>query len=697
MKPSFGIFSIEKFTKEQEKEFAAFIDKRARPILIFVYLFGGLIPLLFLLSDYFNFPEQFEQLAQVRASYLVFWVVLTTLTFSQWRLLSLNHSLLIYTTVGMVLITYNNVILIDRQMMLVPSALFFLFGIVISQTGARVALQSTAIAFIVPIVIIGIYDDFGKAERAMLTVLSTWAIAIWLASSILEKVNRRLFKYERAIHEAGKIKAAMLEQEAKANRFKSEFLANMSHEIRTPLTAIMGYAESYFDKDLSRETKDSAVNTIHSNGEHLLTLVNDILDLSKIEAGMLEVEIIDSELFVLVEQVASIQRVVANAKGLEFEVRYQFPLPNKLQTDPTRLRQILLNLLSNAVKFTEQGKIILSVGYLVEPELLIVEIEDTGIGMDKATSDGLFQAYAQADASYRRVYGGTGLGLYISKQLVEKLGGSISVDSEPNRGSCFAFQIYAPLTEMTHMLDQAPDTTMKTGPQGSKVKLNGHVLLADDHDDNRRLIGFRLKQLGLSVDQVENGEQAVERALLGEYDLILMDIQMPIMNGEAATEMIRHTDQETPIIALTANAMQQDIEQYLANGFNAHLSKPLVQDDFVKLLSEYCQTDEQVEEEDDSLFSINNQEYRRMVDDYVSSLPCELELLKFSRSSKDWQKMSRIAHGLKGAAGNFGFNQITEYAAKVERIIHEEKFAEVELAYAELCGEINRVLMQQAR
>ncbi|AWB68839.1 hypothetical protein C2869_21620 [Saccharobesus litoralis] len=537
------------FAPELEDKFSGFTEKRARPVVAFIYWIGGILPLVFMLSDYFNDAYRFDELLLTRSIYMVFWATITFATLSKWRLLTLTQSMLLYVAVGMCYVPYLNMIVGERYVQVVPTALFYLFGIVISQLGAKMALKAGLISCVMPTLLLLAFDKFNQAERNIVFLMFVWGIATWVASLILEKINRRLFLYEHDLDQANRHNQELREKEAQANRFKSDFLAQMSHEIRTPLTAILGYAESYFSEGLSRETKDGTVRTIRQNGEHILTLVNDILDLSKIEAGKLQIEKLNTNWLNVIEQVQQMQAEQAYKKGLEFNLDYHYPLPTEIITDPTRLKQILINLTSNAIKFTAHGSVNLAVSYSREQNTLLFILKDSGIGMSNTMLTGLFKPYHQGDISVRRNYGGTGLGLYICKQLVEKLGGEIKVRSTEGQGSTFTFSIKAEQTASSELIYQSEGQSQKPNHEASmglKVQLAGHVLIAEDNTDNRKLITLKLEQLGLQVTQAEHGEQAVEKALLNDFDLILMDIQMPVMSGEEAIEIIRASDGDIP-------------------------------------------------------------------------------------------------------------------------------------------------------
>jgi signal transduction histidine kinase/ActR/RegA family two-component response regulator len=387
-----------------------------------------------------------------------------------------------------------------------------------------------------------------------------------------------------------------------ANQAKSEFLANMSHEIRTPMTAILGFAEllEADESSADAEVRLDAVHTIRRNGEHLLEILNDILDLSKIEAGKLDVERIRCSPLQIVEDVRGLMQVRADAKGLSLVTRAVGQIPDSIETDPTRLRQILINLASNAVKFTEVGGVTLEVRYEDEggaAPRMHFDVVDTGIGMSPDALDRLFLPFSQADTSTSRRYGGTGLGLTICRRLAQMLGGDVSVTSTLGQGSTFRLtispgartgELASDLGELGRQHVKAPATS----DTSALPKLDCRVLLADDGPDNQRLITFILQKAGADVVVAENGEIACQQAIAAEaagrpFDCVLMDIQMPVLDGYAATAKLRSQNFRGPIIALTANAMAGTRENCLLAGCDAYLTKPISREGLLRMVAEF--------------------------------------------------------------------------------------------------------------
>ena len=383
-------------------------------------------------------------------------------------------------------------------------------------------------------------------------------------------------------HSRRKLSVA-LDQAQAADRAKMHFLANMSHEIRTPMTAILGFAENLLDPELTRADQFSAVETIRRNAEHLTEIINDILDISKIEADKIEIERLCCRPLEIVHDVVTLMKVRADAKHLKLAVCCEGALPETIETDPTRLRQVLTNLIGNALKFTERGGVTVTCRLLQDQASPRFEIQvaDTGIGMTPEQLPRLFQAFHQADNSMTRRFGGTGLGLAISKRLAELMGGAITVASTRGAGSTFTATVATGSLEGIVLSDlsivSAPVTAV---PGNGAAQLAGRVLLAEDGADNQRLLSFVLKKAGVEVTLACHGAEAIDRYEQSleqgrPFDVILMDMQMPVMDGYAATAELRRLGCRLPIVALTAHAMKGDREQCLSAGCDDYLTKPV--------------------------------------------------------------------------------------------------------------------------
>ncbi len=379
-----------------------------------------------------------------------------------------------------------------------------------------------------------------------------------------------------------------------ANRAKSEFLANMSHEIRTPMNAILGFTEVLrrgYQKDDGESRK--YLNTIHSSGTHLLDLINDILDLSKVESGHLEVEQIPVAPHRVIREVVKVLGVKAREKGVELEFRAEGPLPETVLSDPARLRQIVTNLVGNAIKFTEQG----SVGVTArldrsggEPALEIA-VRDSGIGIAPDKLDTVFEAFAQADTSVTRRFGGTGLGLPISRRFARAMGGDITVASVPGEGSTFTVRLGTGPLDGVSLLTPAEiagseDAVAEAGTRTWSFA-PARVLVVDDAPENRALLAVVLNGTGLELTQAENGQEALDRATETVFDIVLMDMQMPVMDGYTATRRLRERGFEAPVLALTAHAMKGYEQECRAAGCDDFVTKPIDIDVLMEALARW--------------------------------------------------------------------------------------------------------------
>jgi len=458
---------------------------------------------------------------------------------------------------------------------------------------------------------------------------------------------------------------------AHASEIKSRFLANMSHEIRTPLTAVIGYAESILAGEIDAEEQYNAISIINNSGQHLLSLLNDILDISKVEADKLDVELLPTKLFKLIEEVKLLVGDKALHKGIEFTIKYQFPLPSKLITDPTRLKQILINLLNNAINFTDQGFVHLVIQN--SPPFLQFSIEDSGIGINTKDLSKLFIAFSQVNNVAKNNVGGTGLGLNISKYLSEKLGGNISVLSKEGEGSCFTVNISLKEADDCIWLNSQTEVdnvlVMPCSGVKSQSKLKGSILLAEDDKGLRKLFTLILVKLGLTVTTVEDGEKLVEAALETEYDLILSDIHMPNMGGIEAMNLIKSTGCETPFVALTANAMTHETAHYLEAGFSEYLSKPIQREKLVQVINNYLDINSTIDEID-----IPESNLCQLKNAFLDDLPCDIKNIKNAFLQKDWRKLMFFAHSLNGTSAVFEFDEITVLAAKLENGLQTGEF-----------------------
>lgn len=375
-----------------------------------------------------------------------------------------------------------------------------------------------------------------------------------------------------------------------ANSSKSQFLANMSHEIRTPMNGIIGFSDLLAEEELSEDQK-GYVDIIRNSGKALLSLINDILDLSKIEAGKIDVELIDCSLNGVLNFIQPLMQAMASEKEVEFKIVTSDDLPSRICTDPTRLKQCLINLANNAVKFTEQGHVyvIVSLEERNGEPFIRFDVEDTGIGISAEKQESVFEAFTQADESTTRKFGGTGLGLAITKRFAELMGGTLTLKSEESKGSVFSLLIPVGIDiENQQHLELADRSNQHDAAcQIEKTEFSGNILVAEDDRTNQVLITTLLEKMGFEVTVAEDGNIAVDKAMNQSFEMVFMDMQMPNMNGYEATMVLRNKGFSRPIIALTANAMKRDKKKCIEAGCDDYLSKPIVQSDLIKILKKF--------------------------------------------------------------------------------------------------------------
>ncbi len=409
------------------------------------------------------------------------------------------------------------------------------------------------------------------------------------ASSLSRAISNTLIRMQlfKQVAKRSQTIAEVKQKSEDATQAKSDFLANMSHEMRTPLTAIIGYAEALVEGDLEPEESDRAHASIHRSGEHLLHLINEILDMSKIEAGCMDIENLETELAPILAHIDSVLAGRAKDSGVDFQIRYTTSVPGKITTDPFRLQQILINLINNAIKFAPKGMVELEISLpnaKAKHPMLQLDVVDTGIGMTQEQSERLFKPFSQAESSTSRKFGGTGLGLAISKSLAQALGGDVTlVESKPGFGTRFRATVKIGVLDPEALIEnpaarEAHDASTKAG-KSFELK-NYRILVADDTRDNQVILKRILEKAGAKVIIAEDGESASRAALAAieqqeAFDVVLMDMQMPVMDGFQATGHLREQGYLGPIVALTASAMEEDRDRCLQAGCDDFATKPI--------------------------------------------------------------------------------------------------------------------------
>jgi CheY-like chemotaxis protein/anti-sigma regulatory factor (Ser/Thr protein kinase) len=496
--------------------------------------------------------------------------------------------------------------------------------------------------------------------------------------------------------EENKIELGKAKEKAEAaNRAKSDFLANMSHDIRTPMNAILGFTD-LLRRGYGKDEKDARkyLETIYSSSKHLLDLINDILDLSKVEAGALEVEQIACAPHLLIHEVVTVLGVKAREKGITLAFNAEGMVPATIHSDPTYLRRIVTNLVGNAVKFTENGGVSVTLRLIEsngEPQIAI-DVSDTGIGIPPEHLESMFDPFSQADSSVTRRFGGTGLGLTISRRLARAMGGNITASSKVGKGSTFTMTVSTGSLSGVGLLN--PSEILAAGTDGEVEEQtrwrfpSARILVVDDAPENRELLTLLLGDSGLRVDEAGNGRAGVEKARRNSYDLILMDMQMPVMDGFTATRILRADGLTIPIIALTANAMKDSEREVLEAGCSGIQTKPINIDELMQTLADTLGGTRLNNGPSDKTPArpvaslpvahlpvtgpirsrlANIARIRSTVRKFAHRLDEKLPVLQRAFDTGDFRELAALAHWLRGSASTVGYDVFAQPALELEQ------------------------------
>ncbi|TRX57312.1 ATP-binding protein [Thalassomonas sp. M1454] len=526
-----------------------------------------------------------------------------------------------------------------------------------------------------------------KTQQNFIVVITIFTLVIIFLFYRRNKARLYHEQLESKVKDRTKELEIVAQQLKIASKVKSQFLANMSHEIRTPLTSILGQSEAIVLGEVEADNLSEEVKIIHKNSQHLLQLVNDILDLSKIEAGKLELNPEMVKLGTITDELVNMFNYRAKQKGLKFTIQNQLDSPFYFYADSLRLTQVLINFCSNAIKFTEQGDVTLTISK--RDDNLVFSVKDTGIGMNTKQVKQVFDCFTQADSSVNRRFGGTGLGLFLSSNIADLMKADIEVESSLGEGSTFSFIL--PLKSLNQLssvdADECPDTF-----NTDNLTFTGKILIVDDHSDILRLIKHLLQKLGLNVIASNNAKDAVSLAVKEQPQVILLDIQMPEIGGVETLAMLREQGCNQPTYALTANAMAHEVKSYLAQGFAGYLQKPINRANFITMLKQHFE----VIESEQLAKAKNNEgqvDFSDLITTFKSNLTQDKVKLETYINELDYQNLEIEVHKIAGAAGMFGFAELSKRAIELESLLKSKSYTSFDNASEKFIAEITAVVV----
>ena len=667
------LFRNRQFPKDVEAEYRAFQLTRALPLVRFVLLAGALIALLFTGWDMHISPDSVRNTFFIRILAYISYLALLLVTYTPYGKRRVSWIIGAAMPIGLMFSWIIAVIIPHGVDYGTAMPMIFITATVAFTPYLSLAMLVYVLILIVPNIIMAVArtSDFSFINANIFLVSGFLLGAI--LSFLIDIDRRREFQLDRELREATR-------KAEEAAKQKADFLAMMSHEIRTPLNGILGIVGMLLESPATPEQKEN-LETIKYSGDALLTIVNDILDISKIEAGKMELEIAPFELDRLVDSIASLMQSRAKEKNLGIAVQFAPGLPRAVKGDASRLRQILLNFLSNAIKFTERGSIGIFVdrigaGSTRQSARLRFAVRDTGIGIAENAQKNLFSEYTQVDTSISRKYGGTGLGLAICKKLVAAMNGEIGLESAIGMGSTFWFTVSLPIVSEEEIRMNTPESI--TSPDTPPL----HILLAEDNAVNQKVAAAILKKMGHSVEVAHDGEQAIAAVIRGDFDVVLMDVRMPGIDGLEATRRIRALEGpkgKIPVLAMTAGVSREEEKLCVEAGMNGRVDKPIepsVLANSIKMITRGMEKNSMVEPNNSAQLdqatiallesTLEPDELKSLVRSFIQQAGSLTSQMLEAAKIQDLNGVRQASHDLKSTSGALGLKNLMALAKEVE-------------------------------